>query len=59
MTLMRTKLELKDGRYVVEIPKTIIDLYSLKAGMFFQLKALEKNPGICVINLAIEIPNNH
>lgn len=56
--LLRTRLELKDDIHVVEIPKAIVALYSLKPGMPFHIKAIENKHGVCIINLAVEIPNN-
>ncbi len=48
---MRTVLEKVNGKNVVEVPFTIIGLYSLKEGQIFEIKTRE-NKNILIINMA-------
>lgn len=48
---MRTTLEKVNGKHIVEVPLTIVGLYSLKNGQVFEIKARE-NKNILIINMA-------
>lgn len=52
---MEAKLESRNGKYFLEIPKTLIDLYSLKSGMVFEIKATENVQNMLVLNISTSL----
>lgn len=52
---MKTKLESRNGKYFIEIPKTLIDLYSLKSEMLFEIKAVEHAKNMLVLNISTSL----
>ncbi len=52
---VRAKLESRNGKYFIEIPKTLVDLYSLESGMTFEIKATEARKNILIINLSASL----
>lgn len=53
--IVKAKLELRNGKYFIEIPKTLIDLYSLKLGMVFEIKAVEHVKNMLVLNISTSL----
>ena len=56
---METKLESRNGKYFIEIPKTLIDLYSLESGMVFEIKATENVKNMLVLNISTALLKNN
>jgi hypothetical protein len=52
---MKTKLESRNGKYFIEIPNSLIELYSLKSGMVFEIKAVEHVKNMVVLNISTSL----
>lgn len=51
---MRTILENYEGRNIVEVPRAIVALYSLKEGQVFEVRDRE-NKNILIISMAAKL----
>ena len=52
---MEKKLESRNGKYFIEIPETLIDLYSLESGMIFEIKATENVKNVLILNISTSL----
>ena len=49
---MQAKLIFINGKYFIEIPETLVKLYSLESKMIFQIKAVETGNDTVVLNVS-------
>ena len=49
---MQAKLVVANGKYFIEVPETLVKLYSLESKMIFQIKAVETANDTVVLNIS-------
>ena len=49
---MQAKLVVANGKYFIEVPETLVKLYSLDSKMIFQIKAVETANDMVILNVS-------